>query len=137
MGVLLISSPGCKGAFRPREDIALQKDGAGLDRQAGEGWARREGPFLPRRALRPAWFPGSMEETRLPAVAFGCLVFSGRQASGIALFISEAELRSRGKSMEGVFNHFGFGKRADGFISSLNHSMDNCVHLVGAWLASN
>lgn len=30
--------------------------------------------------------------------------------------------------MEGVFNHFGL-ERADGFISSLNHSMDNCVHL--------
>lgn len=59
------------------------------------------------QGLRPAWFPGSMEETQLPAVAFGCLVFSGRQASGIALFISRSRVEEQGKSMEGVFNHFG------------------------------
>lgn len=77
MGVLLISLQVARVHFRPREGIALQKDGAGpwIARQERGGWARPEGPFPAHVPSRPAWFPGSMEETQLPAVAFGCLVF--------------------------------------------------------------
>ena len=133
MGVLLISSQVSRVHFRPRESIALQKDGAGsVDRQAGKGgWASQEGPFLPSRALSPTWFSGSMEETRLPAVAFGRLVFSGRQASGIALFTSGAELRGRGRARSGSLITLVW-KRADRAISSLIQSMGHHVHRVGS-----
>ena len=102
--------------------IARQEKGAG---------PAKEGPFLPSRALSPTWFSGSMEETQLPAVAFGYLVFSGRQASGIALFTSGAELRGRGRARSGSLITLVW-KRADRAISSLIHSMGHRVHRVGS-----
>ena len=103
-----------------------------MGHQAGEGgWASRQGHFLPSRALSQAWFLGSMEETQLPSVASGCLVFSGRQTSGIAFFISGAELRGKGRTCRGSLITLVW-KRADRVTSSLVHSVDLCVPRVSS-----
>lgn len=90
MGVLLISLQVARVHLAQEKARSSERWGWSViaRQEKGAGPAERVLP-APQGPAGPAWFPGSMEETQLPAVAFGCLVFSGRQASGIALFISE------------------------------------------------
>ena len=111
MGVLPISSQVARVHFRPREDIALQKDGAGpwiARQEKGAGLAERvpSCPQGPQASLVPRLY--GENTASCSGIWLSC--FLGQASFWNCAFHFRSRVEEQGKSMEGVFSHFGLEK---------------------------
>ena len=112
MGVLLISSQVSRVHFRPRESIALQKDGAGsVDRQAGEGgWASQRGSLPAQQGPQPNLVLGIYGGNTASCSGVWVPCFLGQVSFWNCAFHFRSRVEGQGKGTEWVFNHFGLEK---------------------------